>query len=159
MSRSTGSKGAKARVVAALLAVDFIVTLIILFTDKNLQTDFGSVHPYYLHWYGLLVTGVVDAGGAVAVYLYPTRKITAAAAGWSVFMALFQVADIATYKLVGFSSPYQFAEYLFGLTHYPGALPYVPGLYDLLLLLYVATAAASAQTHGRLGSTINRTKT
>ncbi|PSN84396.1 hypothetical protein B9Q03_13120 [Candidatus Marsarchaeota G2 archaeon OSP_D] len=134
------------RGVGVLLALDFIVTLAILITDKNLQTDFGATHPYYLHWYVLLVTALVDIVGAPLVYLKSSRRLIGAAAGWSVFMALFQVADIATYKLVGFATPSQFAVYLFGLTHYNGALPYIPGLYDILLLLYVATAAVSAQT-------------
>ncbi|MEM0119959.1 MAG: hypothetical protein QW429_05450 [Thermoprotei archaeon] len=133
------------RAVATLVLLDFLVTAAILITDKNLQTDFGAVHPYYLHWYGLLATGLVDLAGLIALYVAPSRRLTAAAAGWSIFMAIFLVADIATYGLVGFSTPTQFATYLFGLSHYNGALPYIPGLYDLLLLLYIITAALSAQ--------------
>ncbi len=137
------------KVVGVLLALDFIITLAILVTDRNLQTDFGATHPYYLHWYVLLVTALVDLVGAPLVYLLSSRRLLGAAAGWSIFMAILQVADIATYRLVGFTSPSGFAAYLFGLTHYDGALPYVPGLYDLLLLLYIITAAVSAQALAR----------
>jgi len=133
------------RGVGILLALDFVVTLAILITDKNLQTDFSATHPYYLHWYVLLVTALVDLVGAPLVYLQSSRQLIRAAAGWSIFMAILQVADIATYRLVGFPNPSGFAVYLFGLTHYDGALPYIPGLYDILLLLYIITAAVSAQ--------------
>ncbi|MEM0128509.1 MAG: hypothetical protein QXO03_05460 [Thermoplasmatales archaeon] len=34
-----------------LYILAFAVALVILFTDKNPQTDFGLVKPYFYHWY------------------------------------------------------------------------------------------------------------
>jgi|ADKI01.1.fsa_nt_gi hypothetical protein len=35
---------------SVLLFIITVIALIILITDKNLQTDFGAVKPYYYHW-------------------------------------------------------------------------------------------------------------
>jgi hypothetical protein len=71
----------------------------------------------------------------------PNRKVLTTGAVGSLLLALFLVADIALYSEVGFSSPSQFAKYLFGVTKYPGSLSYIPGLYDLLFALYIVTFA------------------
>jgi hypothetical protein len=62
----------------------------------------------------------------------------------SSLLAVFLVADLATYKMVGLSSVSQFATYLFGFSHYPGALSYIPGLYDVLFIFYIITAVVGA---------------
>jgi len=137
MTEGSYSKG---RMIGFLLVVDFIITMVILFTDKNLQTDFGSVKPYFIHWYGMLVTGIIDIFGAVIIIAKPARVYQKVGTVGSALLAVFLVADLATYKMVGLSSVSQFATYLFGFSHYPGSKPYIPGLYDILFLFYIITA-------------------
>ncbi|OWP57355.1 MAG: hypothetical protein B2I17_01590 [Thermoplasmatales archaeon B_DKE] len=124
--------------LAVLFLIQFIITMVILFTDQNLQTDFGTVPKYFIHWYGLLVTGVVDIIAFIVLLAVRKRSIVGVGVGWGVFVAAFQVADIATYSTlnIGFSAG-SFAQYLFGVTKFSGALPYIPGLYDLLFALYI----------------------
>ncbi len=141
MSDGSYSKG---RMVGILLALDFILTTVILFTDKNLQTDFGIVKPYFIHWYGLLVTAIVDLIGAVIIIAKPERVFQKAGTVGALLLAVFMVADLATYKMVGFTSVGQFATYLFGFSHYPRALSYIPGLYDVLFAFYIITGIAGA---------------
>jgi hypothetical protein len=124
-------------VLGLILLVQFILTLVILLTDHNLQTDFGIYPKYFIHWYGLLVTGIIDIIGFALLVSINSRRLVAAGVGWSAFMVLFQIADLATYKEVGFNSVSQFATYLFGFSKYPGSLSYIPGLYDILLAIYV----------------------
>lgn len=130
----------KGRIIGLLLVVDFIITFAILFTDKNLQTDFGFVKPYFIHWYGMLVTGIIDIIGAVIIIAKPTRVYQKAGTIGSALLALFLIADLATYKMVGFASVSQFATYLFGFSRYPGVKAYIPGLYDILFVFYIITA-------------------
>ncbi|MHB1471375.1 MAG: hypothetical protein ACYCSA_06870 [Thermoplasmataceae archaeon] len=142
MSDGSYSKG---RMVGILLALDFILTTVILFTDKNLQTDFGIVKPYFIHWYGLLVTAIVDLIGAVIIMAKPERVFQKAGTVGALLLAVFMVADLATYKMVGFTSVGQFATYLFGFSHDPLApRPYIPGLYDVLFAFYIITGIAGA---------------
>ncbi|MEM0128408.1 MAG: hypothetical protein QXO03_04920 [Thermoplasmatales archaeon] len=116
----------------------FLIVLVILFTDKNLQTDFGSVKPYFYHWYGLLFVGILSAvAGAILLFANSRNLGIAGTTGFGI-LALFLVADIGTYHSVGFKYPGQFATYLFGLSKYPGSLHYFPGLYDLLFVVYLA---------------------
>ncbi|WP_393970864.1 hypothetical protein OXIME_001106 [Oxyplasma meridianum] len=126
--------------IGFLLIVDFIITIVILLTDKNLQTDFGIVKPYFIHWYGMLVTGIIDIMGAGIIIAKPTKVYLKAGTVGSALLAVFLIADLATYKMVGLSSVSQFATYLFGFSHYPGALSYIPGLYDILFIFYIITA-------------------
>lgn len=130
-------------VVGILLLIDFIITMVILVTDHNLQTDFGTTKPYFIHWYGLLITGIIDLVGAAVIFAKPTPQNSTIAAVGSLLLAIFLVADVATYSLVGFSSASSFATYLFGFSKYPGSLPYIPGLYDVLFALYVITSAVA----------------
>lgn len=133
--------------VGILLLIDFAITMTILFTDKNLQTDFGIVKPYFIHWYGLLITGIVDIIGAGIIFARPTgRNLTIAAVG-TALLAVFLVADIATYSLVGFSSASSFATYLFGFSKFKGSLSYIPGLYDILFAFYIITSGVAFALH------------
>jgi len=145
----------KARLVGVfggLLLLDFVLLLVMLATDKNLQTDFGAVSSYYLHWYGVLALAVVTLLSGIAVLgtLTPSmskesmftrnRYSLIAATVWAWLAIVAMVAVVATYKQVGFSSASQFAQYLFGVSAYPGALSYIPWLYDLLLALFIISA-------------------
>lgn len=159
----------------ALLLLDFAVLVVMLSTDKNLQTDFGAVSPYYLHWYGVLVIAAVTGlfGFAVLGTLTPSmakegmfvrnRYSLIGATVWAGLVIVAMLAVLASYKQVGFSSPSQFAQYLFGVSPYRGALSYIPWLYDLLLAILIVTvsvgvfsvmqfkrpASAPQPTHGR----------
>ena len=134
----SGKEG-KIRILGFLLLIDFIVTMVILFTDKNLQNDFGIYHGsgYFLHWYGLLVTGILDIVGAIILFVKPQKLFLIFGTIWSVFMIGFTFGDIFLYSEVGLSNANQFATYLFGLSKYPGAESYYPGLYDVLVAIYI----------------------
>jgi hypothetical protein len=137
---------------ALLLLVDVVVSIVMLATDKNLQTDFGSQSPYYVHWYGVLAMAALDLLLALALLAYSTvpmlqqmkvsvrKGVVTGALAWTVIAILAMVGIIASYSQVGFLNANQFAQYLFGVTPYPGALSYIPWLYDLLLAMYVLTA-------------------
>ncbi len=116
----------------------FLTATGILFTDKNLQTDFGSQPPYFIHWYGMLVISLVSVIAGLVLMVSRKRGLGIAGTSVSAVLALFLIGDVATYSEVGFNSASQFATYLFGITKYPGSHPYIPGLYDLLLILFVA---------------------
>ncbi len=141
--------------VGLLFLIDFSVTIAILFTDSNLQTDFGLVPKYFIHWYGLLATAIVDLTGAAVIFTKPSRRVFSIGLAGSSLLALFLVIDVLTYQMVGFSSITSFASYLFGVTKYPGSLGYIPGLYDALLFSYVITSLTSALAMRRFNSQIN----
>jgi len=67
-----------------------------------------------------------------------------AALGWSVIVILAMVGIVESYSQVGFSSASEFSKYLFGTSAYPGALSYIPWLYDAMLGLFVLTAIVAA---------------
>jgi hypothetical protein len=154
----------RAALLGLLLLADFVVVLVMLATDKNLQTDFGRYSPYYIHWYGLLAMGVVDLFGALAVFgnfsrygmrtMSSTRRrwVALAGLGWSVLSVLVLLGIVETYQQESFSNMGQFSQYLFGVTAYPGALSYIPWLYDLLLVLYILTALVAVVLVLRLRS-------
>ena len=132
------------RAEGALFIVAFVVAVIILLTDKNLQTDFGIHTRYFIHWYGMLVIAIVALIAGAILLTTKKRNLGLAGTMGSAFIALFLVGDLATYSQVGFTSVSQFATYLFGVTKYPGSLSYIPGMYDLLLILFVLTAVIGA---------------
>lgn len=131
-------------IVGVLFVIDFIVTLLILFTDNNLQTDFGTASKYFLHWYGLLVTAIIAIIGGAIVFAKPSKAVYTTGLIGSIILALFLILDVFTYSMVGFATMSDFATYLFGVAKYPGSLSYIPGLYDALLVLYIITAILSA---------------
>ena len=136
-----------------LLVVAFVVTFVMLVTDKNLQTNFGAQSPYYFHWYGALAMGVLDLLVGLAIVAtssrsFPrmesksTRRVgVIGGLAWTTLALAATVGIVATYAQVGFPSAGEFARYLFGISAYPGALSYIPGLYDVLVVLYVLAAA------------------
>jgi hypothetical protein len=144
--------GALIGAFGVLLLVDFVIVLVMLGTDKNLQTDFGAVSPYYAHWYGLLAEGIVDlivALGLLSLLAVPMmrdrsprsrRRLVMLAVIWPIIAILAMVGIVTSWQQVGFRSMSQFSQYLFQTTPYPGALSYIPWLYDLLLAAYVVTA-------------------
>jgi hypothetical protein len=140
-----------------LLFVDFLVAVVMLATDKNLQTDFGAIPGgYYSHWYGVLALAVVTLLASLAVFSLASPMMTMkmprtrpsmvlfAALGWSVLVVVAMVGIVETYSQVGFASANDFAKYLFGTTAAAGSLPYIPWLYDLMLGLFALTAIVAA---------------
>ena len=132
------------RAEGTLFIVAFVVAVIILLTDKNLQTDFGIHTRYFIHWYGMLVIAIVALIAGAILLTTKKRNLGLAGTMGSAFIALFLVGDLATYSQAGFTSVSQFATYLFGVTKYPGSLSYIPGMYDLLFILFVLTAVTGA---------------
>jgi hypothetical protein len=151
----TLSRG-RVRAFALLLFVDFLIVAVMLATDKNLQTNFGAQAAYFSHWYGLLAEGVLDLIIAAVVVSSVSsaseRKMSlssrkyAVVGGliWTIVAILAMLGIVATYMQVNFPSMSEFAKYLFGVTPYPGALSYIPWLYDLLLAAYILTALVGA---------------
>ncbi|MGD0249373.1 MAG: hypothetical protein ABSB97_00545 [Thermoplasmata archaeon] len=133
--------------LAFLLA--FALSVVMLVTDKNLQTNFGTVSNYYAHWYVVLGTAIVDLVGAALLLALRSRTVYKVGVVGSGLLAVLLVGDIATYSQVGFSSASSFANYLFGVTYYGGNIRY---LYDVLLAVYIATflwgVASLALTRG-----------
>lgn len=139
-------------VFGLLLLVDLILSVVMLATDKNLQTNFGAQSPYFVHWYGVLAMAVLDLVGgllflalampaaAAKVPRSVRRGLVTAGLVYTIVAILAMVGIVSSYSQVGFSSMSQFAQYLFGVTAYPGALAYIPGLYDALLVTYLVTA-------------------
>jgi hypothetical protein len=156
--------GTRVTAFSILLFVDFVLVAVMLATDMNLQSDFGSLHtpPYFAHWYGLLVEGVVDLVAALVLLIVvaiPAMKGKSVAARrwltlggllWSVLAIVVMVGIVESYQMVGFSSANQFAQYLFQTTPYHGALSYIPWLYDALLAAYVLTALVGAMAVMRI---------
>lgn len=138
--------------LAAVLLVSFVLETVMLGTDQNLQTDFGVSARYYLHWYGVLVLALVTLIAAVVLLASGRvgpmkgarpvgRYVALGAIAWPFLAIAAMLGVLATYQQVGFTTSGQFAQFLFGVTPYPGALPYVPWLYDALLASYVVAAA------------------
>lgn len=126
-----------ARIYSLPFFLAFVLSIVMLATDNNLRTDFGTVTSgYYLHWYVVLITGLADLAGAALLATLATRKAILGGVVGSGLLALVFVGDILTYSQVGFSSPSSFADYLFGITYYGGNIRY---LYDLLVAVYLAT--------------------
>jgi hypothetical protein len=108
-----------------------------LITDKNLQTDFGSVSSgYFEQWYLILATAVADVVGAVLLLVLRSRRAVLAGVIGSASLGLLLLVGIFTYQQAGFASAGQMANYLFGITYYGGDIRY---LYDVLLATYIAT--------------------
>ena len=134
-----------------LFLVDLVLSVVMLATDKNLQTDFGGVSAYYSHWYGVLAMAVLDlVVGAVLIAaslpglgakLSPRarRAGLAAALLWGIVAIGAMVGVVTAYSQVGFTSESMFEQYLFNPTPFKGALSYIPWLYDALLAAYVVT--------------------
>jgi hypothetical protein len=121
--------------LAFLLAAG--LSFVMLATDKNLQTDFGTISSgYFVHWYAVLATAVADLVGAALLLVLRSRTAVKLGVVGSALLALALIGVIATYAQVGFASASDFAQYLFGVTYYGGDLRY---LYDVLLATYVGT--------------------
>lgn len=127
---------------SAFFFLAFALSCVMLFTDSNLRTDFGTMPSgYYAHWYVVLVTAAFDLVGAVLLVLVRSRAALAGGVIGSALLALLFVGDIFTYSSVGFASPADFANYLFGVTYYGGDVRY---LYDVLLAVYLAALVFGA---------------
>jgi hypothetical protein len=142
-------------VFGSLLLLNFVLVIVMLVTDKNLQTDFGAqTSGNYLHWYAGLGMGVLDLllGLGLLASTFQIRGRLGSASTqrymvmgalvWTILVIIASVAVVETYSQVRFTSEGQFSQYLFGTSAYPGALSYIPWLYDLLLATYVISALA-----------------
>lgn len=122
---------------SAPLLLAFVFSVVMLVTDKNLQTDFGTVSSgYYFHWYVVAVTAVADIIGAALLLLFRSRGIFKLNVIGSGLLVVVFLGAVLTYSQVGFSSASAFANYLFGVTYSGGDIRY---LYDVLVALYLAT--------------------
>jgi len=117
--------------------VALVLSVVMLMTDTNLRTDFGTMSSgYYFHWYVILGTAVADLLAVVLLLALRSRiAVKLCVAGSGLLVVLF-VSAVFTYSQVGFASAGDFANYLFGITNYGGDIQY---LYDVLLAVYVAT--------------------
>jgi hypothetical protein len=132
------------RMFPALYSLAFLLaaalSFVMLATDKNLQTDFGTISSgYFVHWYVVLATGVADLVGAALLLVLRNRSAVKLGVVGSALLTLMFVGVIATYSQVGFASASDFAQYLFGLTYFGGDIRY---LYDVLLATYIGTFVA-----------------
>lgn len=132
------------RIFPALYSLAFLLaaglSFLMLATDRNLQTDFGTISSgYFVHWYVVLATAIADLAGAAVLLVLRSRTAVKLGVVGSALLTLMFVGVIATYAQVGFASASDFAQYLFGITYFGGDLRY---LYDALLATYLGTFVA-----------------
>jgi len=129
-----------ARAYSLLFFVAFALSIVMLQTDSNLRTDFGTISSgYFSHWYVVLATAIADIVGALLLVVVASRTaVRAGVVGSGLLSAIF-LGDIFTYRQVGFASASDFAKYLFGQVYYGGDIRY---LYDVLLAVYLITFVA-----------------
>ncbi len=153
MTSARGVRSGRSWIVifGLLILVDFLLIVVMLATDKNLQTDFGSSKPYFAHWYGLLAEGILTLlvafsviGNALAPSMWAQRprRVKAIVLGglvWVILALLANLAIVFTWSQVGFPNMNQFVMYLFD-TASPAATGYIPWLYDALIAALVVTA-------------------
>ncbi len=115
----------------------FGLSVLMLATDKNLQTNFGAVsNGYFLHWYVVAATAAADlVGAALLLTLRSRTSVKLGTVGSGLLVVLF-LGVVLTYQQVGFGSESDFAQYLFGITYFGGDIRY---LYDALLATYIGT--------------------
>jgi len=117
--------------------VAFVLSVVMLMTDTNLRTDFGTMSSgYYFHWYAILGTAVADLLGVALLLALRSRMAVKLCVAGSGLLAVLFVGAVFTYSQVGFASAGDFANYLFGITNYGGDIQY---LYDVLLAVYIVT--------------------
>lgn len=122
---------------SAAFVLAFVLSVVMLITDKNLQTDFGAMSSgYYFHWYVILGTAVADLVGVALLLALRSRTAVKLGVLGSALVILILVSAIFTYGQVGFASASDFANYLFGITDSTGNIRY---LYDALLATYIGT--------------------
>jgi hypothetical protein len=137
----TGAECESKRTFAVLYSLPFLLaaalTVVMLATDTNLRTDFGTITGgYFVHWYAVLATAIADLVGAALLLLLRSRgAVKLGVVGSALLTAIF-LGVIATYAQVGFASASDFAQYLFGVTYFGGDIRY---LYDVLLATYLGT--------------------
>jgi len=141
--------------------VAFGLSVLMLATDKNLQTNFGAVSSgYFVHWYVVAATAVADLVAAVLLLTLRSRtSVKLGVIGSGLLVVLF-LGVVFTYQQVGFASASDFAQYLFGITYYGGDIRY---LYDAVLATYVGTFVLgvvdlAVTRHSRAVSSRNETE-
>ena len=118
------------------------LSILMLATDKNLQTDFGTMASgYYVHWYAVLAMAVAALVAAALLLVLRSRTAVKLGVVGSGLLTAALLGAILTYQQVGFSSAMDFANYLFGITYYGGDIRY---LYDALLATDIAACVGGA---------------
>jgi len=113
------------------------LSFVMLATDQNLRTDFGTMASgYYLHWYAVLAMAIAALVAATLLLVLRSRSAVKLGVVGSGLRAAARLGAILTYQQVGFASAMDFANYLFGVTYYGGDIRY---LYDVLLATDIAT--------------------
>jgi hypothetical protein len=113
------------------------LSVLMLISDKNLQTNFGSLSSgYYSQWYLVLITAVADVVGAGLLLALRSRLAVKLGVVGSGALIAVLLGGILTYQQVGFATAGDFATYLFGITYYGGDIRY---LFDALLATYIGT--------------------
>ncbi|MHB8351074.1 MAG: hypothetical protein ACYDFT_00010 [Thermoplasmata archaeon] len=132
-----------ARVYGGLFLLAFLLSVWMLLTDNNLKTNFGlQSSGYFVHWYVIAVLTLADLAGGILLLAVGTRRAVAAGVFGSGLAVLIFLGAILTYAQVGggyFTSPTEFAKYLFGITPSVGDVRY---LYDGLLAVTFAAGLA-----------------
>jgi hypothetical protein len=128
-------------VFPALYSLPFLLaaglSILMLATDKNLQTGFGMVSSgYYAHWYAVLAMGIADIAGASLLIVLRSRTAVKLGIVGSAVLTVALLGAILTYQQLGFASAMDMANYLFGVTYYGGDIRY---LYDALLATDIGT--------------------
>ncbi len=133
-------------IYSSLFFLSFILAVVMLVTDKNLQTGFNCspttdsncvlIGGYFLHWWAVVAAAVASVLGGILLVTVGTRRAILGGIVGSGLLTLIFLGDIATYAQVGFSSASDMANYLFGVTYYGGDIRY---LYDALLAVYIVT--------------------
>jgi hypothetical protein len=118
------------------------LSVLMLATDKNLQTDFGTMASgYYAHWYAVLAMAVAALIAATLLLVVRSRFAVKLGVVGSGLLTVALLGAILTYQQVGFASAMDFANYLFGVTYFGGDIRY---LYDVLLATDIATCIGGA---------------
>ena len=119
-----------------------VLSMVMLVTDKNLQTNFGTVSSgYFVHWYGVLAIAIIALVAGVVLLLVRSRTTVKLGLVGAGLLTAAWLGVILTYSQVGFASASDFAQYLFGITYYGGNLRY---LYDVILAVLLGAVGMGA---------------
>ncbi len=126
-----------AALYSLLFFLGFGLAVLMLATDKNLQTDFGTVHSgYFVHWYVIAALAAAELVGGLLLVAARSRLAVKAGVVGSGLLAAILLGGILTYQEVGFKTATLMAQYLFGITYYGGNIRY---LFDALLAVLLLT--------------------
>ena len=141
-----------AQAYGGIFLLAFALSALMLATDQNLRTGFGTVSSgYFSHWYVVLLSGIADLVGAAILLVYASRSAIKLGLVGAVLQVLMLLASITTYQSVGFATPDAFARYLFGIDYYGGYIRY---LFDALLAVYLLAVVLGVALLRRRGAPV-----